>query len=127
MKRTTVLLTIVVLLGPLAVRANAQTLTITKIDNTKAKQLTITGNYNLPNGTLLTIEVYVRPAGGGKGDGGYGLGAFDPKKQQGTWTAVPTNIPAGTYDVQAVMTYMLPGETRNRYYLSDTTKGVKAN
>jgi hypothetical protein len=122
MKRTIAVLAFVMLLGPLASRASAQTLNITNIDNKTAGQITGSGNWTVPCGaTIKGIDFLARPSGGGKGQGGKKDAFVDTCAK--TWSASVVNLPTGTYDVQAVMRYRSGGV--DYYYYSATTANVK--
>src|SRR5262249_39242238 len=128
MKRNVTLIASIVLLAlfPRMVRAQAPTVTITNVDNSKAGQLTVQGSYTFPKGwTVVGVFVHCRPPKGAKGEGALIITKLvqDNKNLTGTFSGTSL-VPTGTYDVQALLISTDPNK-KGRGFWSDTTGNVQ--
>jgi hypothetical protein len=116
------LLLVVLVLALTGTVALAQSITITKVDTSKAGQITVTGSYNLGKDDFHQIAIFARPAGGGKGRGSPPI--IGKKMANNTFEGVSSKFEKGKYDVQAYLTTWTK-ELGFRTYYSDTEKAVE--
>jgi hypothetical protein len=114
-----ILATIIVpgIVAKVLAQSGSNSVTITNV-TPSPDQVGVTGTFTVASGyTFNNVTVYVRPPSGAVGEGGEGVstgvGSF--------YTNI--SVPAGTYDVQAMLT-VSDSNGNPYYYLSDTVTNV---
>jgi hypothetical protein len=111
---------------PGTVRAQVPTVKITKIDNSKAGQLTVQGSYTFPqNWTVVGVFVHTRPPKNAPGEGPILVTKLvqDNKNLTGTFSGTGL-VPTGTYDVQALLISTDPNK-KGRGFWSATNPNIQ--